>query len=310
MVAEEQSIGVLQGLLQGPIASLLPERPERVVAWVMEISARVAGRSESKKVRSACADTLARVYLWKENNEAKEAVLNIVDHPAEHLDEASSLIHLLRNVVVLGPTDGSEPDTDRARQRGLDLLLRITRGAKKAFHAAVEAARDPEANGPALQLSQEDLRSLAHILDGVGSNLYFESGAYTSGNRKPLSEDVQTRLLREAGPIIDELAEVGLAGLAHHLFETLEVMVPYDPRSVFLQIAAVIRGGRRSGYQHDPMAERVLVRVVERYLADYRAIFQDDEELRRALVDVLDTFVGAGSLGAQRLSYGLAEIFR
>lgn len=311
MVAREQSNGVLKGLLQGPFDVLLPENADRVVAWTAAITERVADRAEAKEVRNASLDILARVHLWRTSEHAEKTLFEIADHPDEHLDEASHLVHFLRPVVALGPTDGSEPEADRARQRGLELLLRMTRAASRAFRRAVEPEQGTsDAETSAKQLSQEELRSLAHLIDAIGSNLYFQSGAYKSEEGKAVAEEVQARLLREAGPIIDELADVGLASLAHHLFETLEVLVPYDPASVFRRIAAVIRGGRKSGYQHDSMAERVVVRVVERYLADYRAIFQAEEELRRSLVEVLDTFVGAGSLGARRLSYGLAEIFR
>lgn len=311
MVAREQSTGVLQALLQGPLAALLPEGPDRVVALIAAIAERVAGRTEAKKVRNASLDVLARVYLWRTSEHAEKTLLEIADHPDQRLDEASHLVHFLRPVIALGPTDGSDPETDRARLRGLDLLLRLTRAAHRAFRRAVEpqgATTDSETS--AKQMSQEEMQSLAHMIDAIGSDLYFQSGAYKSENGATVAEDVQARLLHEAGPIIDELADVGLASLAHHLFETLEVLIPYDPATVFRRIAAVIRGGRKGAYQHDSMAERVLVRVVERYLADYRAIFQAEEELRRSLVEVLDTFIGAGSLGARRLSYGLAEIFR
>ena len=64
------------------------------------------------------------------------------------------------------------------------------------------------------------------------------------------------------------------------------------------------------GYQYDQMAEEVIVRIVDRYLADYRELFQTDEEARQRLIEVLDTFVHAGSEGARRLSYGLGGIFR
>jgi hypothetical protein len=43
-------------------------------------------------------------------------------------------------------------------------------------------------------------------------------------------------------------------------------------------------------------------------LADHRDIFQDDESLRRSLVEVLDAFVGWPE--AQKLVYRLEEIFR
>lgn len=310
MAAEDRSLGVLDGLVTGPLSSLRYDDAERVMKLALRIYDRVRGRREAKDVRKGCANILAWIYLWKDSPQAETVIGEIADRPAEHLEEALHLVHYLRGIVAHGPTDGSEPNADRARRRGLDVLLRVTRSAKPILRAAVQSEDGALSDDRAVRLSEDDLRSLAHLLDAVGADLFFQSGAYKAENRQPVGEDVQARLLREAGPIIDQLADVGLAHLAHQLFETLEVMVSYDPRGVFVRIAAVIRGARKSGYQHDSVAERVLVRVVERYLADYRAIFKDDEELRRALMEVLDTFVGAGSLGARRLSYGLAEIFR
>lgn len=306
----EPSSGVLLGLVQGPLYALRFDAPERVMLSVMGVYERLGGREDAKEVREASVQILAWIYLWKDFQTVQELIGEIADHPLRHLDAGSHLVRFLRGIVIHGPTDGSEPQADRARKRGLDLLLRTTRAARQAFQASTESEPGPGGEVASFVRGTEEIHALAHVLDGVGAALYYESGAYKGDKHRPVDEAVQARLFDEALPIVDELAEVGLARLAHHLFETLEELVSYDPREVFLRIAAVIRGGKKSGYQYDPMAEEVLVRTVERYLADYRGIFQDDEQLRRALVEVLDTFVGAGSQGARRLTYGLAEIFR
>jgi hypothetical protein len=308
--AEEPSWGVLLGLVQGPLDALRFEAPERVMLSVVRVFERLGGRDDAKEVRGHSVKILAWMYLWKDLQPVRDIIGAIADHPLRHLDAATHLVRFLRRIVIHGPTDGSEPQADRARERGLDLLLRTTRAARRAFQSSTEGEPGLAGEEASYKLSTEEIHSLAQILDGVGAALYFESGAYKGNKHRPVAEAVQARLLAEAVPIIDELAEVGLARLAHHLFETLEELAPYKPHEVFLRIAAVIRGGRKSGYQYDRMAEKVLVRTVERYLADYRGIFQEDEQLRRALVEVLDTFVGAGSQGARRLTYGLAEIFR
>jgi hypothetical protein len=53
----------------------------------------------------------------------------------------------------------------------------------------------------------------------------------------------------------------------------------------------------------------VVVRIVERYLARHREVFED-EEMARALMDVLDVFVAVGWPQARRLVYGLDQIYR
>jgi hypothetical protein len=101
-----------------------------------------------------------------------------------------------------------------------------------------------------------------------------------------------------------------LPSATHHLLETLEGCVEFDPRGIFVRIARTIESGRTGGYQTDPMAEKLFVSLVERYLAEYRTLLQGDADLRRLLVEMLDTFVEAGWPRARQLTYGLHEMFR
>jgi len=57
------------------------------------------------------------------------------------------------------------------------------------------------------------------------------------------------------------------------------------------------------------MAVDVIVRIVERYLADHRDVFADPKRLSD-LMDCLDAFVRAGWPAAQALTFRLAEIWR
>lgn len=58
-------------------------------------------------------------------------------------------------------------------------------------------------------------------------------------------------------------------------------------------------------YQLESFAIDLVVRIVERYLADHRDLFRDDERRRDALIQVLDIFVEAGWPEAYRLTYQL-----
>lgn len=57
------------------------------------------------------------------------------------------------------------------------------------------------------------------------------------------------------------------------------------------------------------MAADLIVRIVERYLADYRAVFTDRARLDD-LMDCLDVFARAGWPTAQALTFRLGEIWR
>ena len=58
------------------------------------------------------------------------------------------------------------------------------------------------------------------------------------------------------------------------------------------------------------LAADLVVRLVERYLAEYRELLQDNPECREALIELLDTFVRAGWPAARQLTYRLEDIFR
>jgi hypothetical protein len=98
--------------------------------------------------------------------------------------------------------------------------------------------------------------------------------------------------------------------MSQHLMETLEMYIDTDPRCVFLRMAATIRAGKRGDYQYEQLAQDVLVRVVRRYLADKRALLQDDDECQRALREMLETFIEAGWPAAQQLAYRIDDIHR
>lgn len=117
------------------------------------------------------------------------------------------------------------------------------------------------------------------------------------------------RFYQEAHAILDGLAGAAFLNVTHHLLQTLEHFIPVDPRDVFLRIHRVIMGGQQAGYQSDPAADLV-VRIVERYLAEYRTIFQEYADCRRDLIEMLDVFVKVGWPNARRLLYRLEDIFR
>jgi hypothetical protein len=72
----------------------------------------------------------------------------------------------------------------------------------------------------------------------------------------------------------------------------------------------VVRAGKAGGYQYESLAADLIVRLIERYLAEYRFVLRANPECRRVLLEILDTFVEAGWPSARRLTYRMEEIFR
>jgi len=314
MCREEQSRGVLQGLITGPLHRLAGAHPERITRLTKQIFDRVTQGAGAKEVREFCMDIFTELYIWRNNPTCREIIFGIVADPVTNADEADHILQHLRKPLTYGPVDPSDPQKDAVRKRAFDLLRRLLRSARDRLHQLEEAyAGRPFPTWP--KEEQEKARALLRLIDTVASQVYFASGAFDherkgkTPTRKPLTKE-QERFYYESAPLLDELAEVALPRVTHHLLEMLEVFIPLDPRDVFLRIGRIVRSGQRGGYQFESMAADLIVRLVERYLAEYRILLQEDEDCRRTLLEVLDIFVQVGWPEVRRLTYRLDEIFR
>jgi hypothetical protein len=113
------------------------------------------------------------------------------------------------------------------------------------------------------------------------------------------------------GPTLAALATAPYPSVTHHLLETLEQFTSDEPALIFRLVTdALSSGGRRGGYQFESLGAELFVRIVRRYLADFRSVLVEDEGLRHRLISALDVFVDAGWPQARRLVYDLPEMLR
>lgn len=313
MSQQEQSRGVLQGFLVS-LSRLAGAKPDHVVNLTKRIYDRIREGSGAKKVREYCVSLFTDLYIWLDHVLCRDVVMKIVCNPANYSDEAFYVLARLRKPLTYGPTSPPNPEADAIRQRALHLLQNLLQSAEEAWHSLEQRNLDTPLN-QWLQDDRDKAKTLWQLIDRIASEVYFASGAYDAKRQgvqvqverpKPESE----RFYCEATSILDELAQIGHPSIAHHLLETLEFFVPINPRDVFLRIGAVVRAAQRWGYQYESLAADLIVRLIERYLADYRALLQEDKECREMLIEVLDVFVQAGWPSARRLAHRLEEIFR
>jgi hypothetical protein len=96
----------------------------------------------------------------------------------------------------------------------------------------------------------------------------------------------------------------------HHLVELYEFLIPGDPAGVFDALHALLTGpAAREGYHHESLAAPVVVRMITRYIADHRSIFEVDTR-RAALVEILRLFSDVGWSDALKLLYDLPDLLR
>jgi hypothetical protein len=261
--------------------------------------------------RVADAKTLIiDIYIQEGNAEAgKLAVALLKDLQRNH--------HLIENLLARYPdrlTAGwldDVSDTHNAtRQRTLDFYRRATEGAFSEIESLTSKLDFKKFNGWP-EADKTAVREMYRVLDEVSIRLAFAAGAHanTSPNAMSPTERQRARFYVEARPLFDRLASADVAPIAHHLIEAPEVLIPHDPDGVFHLITQSVIAAERGGYGNEQMAMQLVVRIVQRYLADYRGIFADRERVTD-LKNCLDVFVRAGWPAAQSLTFRLGDIWR
>jgi hypothetical protein len=150
------------------------------------------------------------------------------------------------------------------------------------------------------------------ILRDITMQLYFASGAsgHRSGNVEFESPNAaQIRFYREAGALLQRLSEAPAAAIAHYLIDTLQFFIDLEPEPIFHLVTNAVRAAATTGYTTESLGVQLVVKIVERYLADHREIFADPDA-RRDLLDCLDAFVRIGWPEARALTYRIADIWR
>jgi KaiC/GvpD/RAD55 family RecA-like ATPase len=308
----DQSRGVLSGLTD-VLERLGQFDPDKVADILAVIYKRFDNQAKAK-IRTSCLTALSSLYVGKDQQVGKAITLEAI----AHLDSSDSLWAVasrLRTVFTLGPINPPDAKQDAIRQRGFYLMERI-------LDSTISAIGEIQKNNSGVEFdswtneAKQEVRDFLKVVEHVAKEMYFASGAFhesqsvADANRSSLSPEAARRFYAEAQPILDRLTSQGYPAISHTLLETLEAFVEIDPPAVFLRITKVVREGRAGGYQYESMAADLVVRIVKRYLAEYRLIFRQHAACRAALVEVLDLFVKAGWPSARRLTYGLEAIFR
>ena len=310
---EEQSRGVLQALLQGPFAVLLGPHADRIASLTQMIFERVREGSGSAKVRSLCTQHFCGLYLWRDQDLSRELVFRIAGDPLTFSNEAHKIAFDLREPLTEGNADEASAEHEAVRKRAFELMERILQTTTERLNQLQTKNKDnPMWSGE----DQEQARTLLRLADSIAQELFFASGAFdkeigeTDRAKAPLGDNEKSRFLHEAARLLDELADIGVASIAHNLVKTLEYLLEYNPAEVFLRIAKVVRASKAGNYQYESLAVDVIVRIVKRFLAAHQNLLRERQDCRQALIEILDIFVAAGWPSALELTYRLEEIYR
>lgn len=311
----EVSRGVISGLLSEPLRRLSGQYPDRIVRLAKTIYDRFEDDPGAKRIREYCISILLRRYLIGNDPLCRDIVHGIAEDPYQWGAEARRIVVNLRDFLTYGPVQPRDSSQAEVRQRSFALMRLVLWSTCEAIRKLTSDQRGilPATSTPD---ELEQARALFQLAESIAMQLYFASGAFDAERSEKgevvdiLDTERRRRFLEEAGPLIEKLADLGLANIAHLLVKTLQSLVPLDPSAVFVHVGRVVFAGRQDYFEYESLAAKLIASLVERYLAEFRVIFRDNPGHQGTLLEILDTFVKAGWPSAHRLTYRLEEMFR
>lgn len=315
MCSSELNQSVL-GALMTPLKIVGAFCPAEVSRMLSELQQRISSMPNSKAIRCDCAAIFADLAVRSADGAAEAMLDHYFGDVASYGDESRKIVSYLRSALTLGPVAPINEKLDPVRRRAVRIvndLVTATVSAHREIlitHKGVSFQEWPSSD-------QDAIRELVHIGHTAGMELYFASGArehqheVRNGDNIAVYSPEMKRFMLELGPTIDNLLEIGEPGLAYHMLEMFETNIPIDPGGIFLRAHRALMASVRFGnMQNESMAVELIVRFVTRYLAEYRTLLRENEQCRRALVEMLDVFVVVGWPAAVQLTYKLDEIYR
>ncbi|WP_244601293.1 MULTISPECIES: ATP-binding protein [Rhodopseudomonas] len=314
---DEPHIGVLTFFLHSVVWRVTWQDVEKCKAIIEIVRARrEAVERDNKADRDKVAEQLGRLtaQLWCRQEEAiaLEWLKAWVNDPAAHREFFTSFLSMLRDAFFARYANGKERGAglaDRSQQAAM-VILAACSAAADASHAAVMRKTVEGAEREAAIATYQAAESvIGHLMNQV----YFGSGAHADDHEAKVgltSPESMHRFLVDYRPMLALLAASHEPSTHHHLVELYEFLIPGDPAGVFDALHALLTGpAAREGYHHEGLAAPVIVRMITRYIADHRSIFEDDKR-RAALVEILRLFSDVGWSDALKLLYELPDLLR
>ncbi|MBW5434539.1 ATP-binding protein [Bradyrhizobium canariense] len=314
----EQQEEVLGAFLSGVLARFTwheVDRCEAIIETVMgRLSSNELKRAEKRDhVLQALGHLGAQLWVRQERPKALGWLTSWSSDPAKHQDLLTSFLSPLRAAFFARYTSMTDDDralADRA-QRAATIILQACSALAAQSHAT---ATSSEFGHETRDEAAERYRAAEGIVSFLTNQLYFGSGAYADsqgGEAVGLgSSEAMRQFLMDYDEILRLLANSHEPATHHHLVELYEFLIPGDPSKVFDALHALLVGaGAREGYHYEGLAAPVIVRMITRYIADHRSMFEDDAR-RARLVQILRLFSDIGWPEALKLLYDLPELLR
>ena len=263
LARSETSTGVLFALVDTTLDSVLRsdrQNIERILVLMGQIRDRVGDkiRDTSSSVNDSIFGHYVNLYLHEGNQTAERALfVSIADLKANH-PELLFITTYLREILDERTEIQSRAGSEVVRRRAWKLINDICDRATSAIRELNESfGKTPATEIP--EAVKATYRELVTLLDGLAMELCFASEANEERreNRdegEGATREWKTRFWSKASSTLTNLADIGLAPVAHHLVELLKSYIDVVPKEAFVLFGRIVEKSRSDGYQYESMA--------------------------------------------------------
>lgn len=318
LAADEPEAEVLASFLGHPLHVLTNQDPEACEAIVEVVLARLPLKGRDQRggrdiLQGALGNIAARLRIHQGRAQPMAWIERWASDP-EHFLEA--LRHYLswarRALFARYGTNASDLDLAAATRAQTDLQLMLDRALPIAA-ASMDCFADLGSTEEQKELAANSYRAAEDLIHHAMNQYYFGSGAHHNKSEPFVgleTVDGMRAFLEDYAVTLEALARSNEPRTHYHLVELYEYLIPGDPARVFDAIHALLLGqAKREGFQFETLGQSAVIRIVRRYLADHRAIFED-EGRRGKLVEILQLFSDVGWSQALKLLYDLPDLLR
>lgn len=290
-----------------------PERCERVLAIVKERLGEFAGDESARDHLQEClGGWAAQLYAAQGRPLLRAWLGDWAADPEQFRDALDAYASSLRSAFFNRYAPNAEPadkEMCNRAQEGLEAILRAAlEMSSEAYRTLASEAPDEDKRGAGKRYSAAE-----HVIHHAMNQLYFGAGSRAEDNEDGPglnNAGTKARFLKDYADILGLLQQSREPATLHHLIKLYEHLIPGDPVAVFTAIHTILTGrGAEEGYQFESLGSTAVVKVVRRYIADHRDIF-DDSARRAMLVEILQLFSEVGWTDALKLLYDLPDLLR
>lgn len=290
------------GVLRATVAvmqHLAPAAGPRIALLARQIFERVPDDGKgAREVRRSCVNIFAGLAVWQEDTTSVAMIDRFLSAPTAFERELPQLIADIGSWLTAADTSVAERSF-AWYQRILAVMNDSSRKIREAQPKRFDEWPDEQ---------RDDYAGLLKGIGEIATRLFFASGAHHAPNAEVKPPD--PAFYERALPLLTSLSSIGLPSISHRLLETLNHLMPLDPVRILALVGEVVKAGASFGYQYEPLAEDLIVRIIERYLAEFRPALKEASHSPMVLIGILDVFVKVGWPRAHQLTYRLNDIYR